>query len=121
MTRLFAAVCLSLLVVIWLVGTGESQVKTPKTVKGQVPAGWGKGLDLTEEQSIKIRSVDASFKTKIHALEEQIDGLKTQAKQEMVKLLTEDQKTKLRKLATGEEGPPDRKKTESTDNKKGKG
>lgn len=111
MSRLIAVLTLSVLGLIWLVGAGESQVKT-KTVKGQVPDGWSKALSLSEEQATKIRSVDASFRTKIQALQEQIDALKTQSRQEMVKLLSDEQKTKLRQLAIGEESPPDKKKVD---------
>jgi hypothetical protein len=87
-----------------LVGTGVSQdakKDTPKT-KGYLPPGW-KSLGLSKDQASEISKVHGKYKSKIASLQEQIDALKLQERQEMVKLLTDEQKDKLRKLILPDE------------------
>jgi Spy/CpxP family protein refolding chaperone len=87
-----------MVVVALMVGPGTSQEKKPK---GSLPANWKK-LDLTKEQETKIRAIAANYQGKINALEKQIEDLKTQRRTDQVKVLTEEQKEKLRKILLGE-------------------
>lgn len=105
MTRLAAAVCLGLVGLILVVPFGVSGDKDKKIetkVKGMLPAGW-KGLKLEASQKEKIYEIQKMYRTKIDALEDQIAELKAQEKGAMFKVLTEDQKTLLRKIITGED------------------
>jgi DnaJ-domain-containing protein 1 len=90
--------------IAFLVGTGASQ--DTKTTKAYLPPGW-KALGLSKEQSLDISKIHSTYKAKIKALEDQIKDEKTKEKQEMVKILTEDQKDKLRKLVIPEEKKSD--------------
>jgi Spy/CpxP family protein refolding chaperone len=91
----------ALLGVALVVGSGTSQDKGKTPTKGQLPAGWKK-LGLSKEQTLKIYSVQSQYKTKIANLEEQIRDLREKQKTEMVQILTEEQKEKLRKSLLGE-------------------
>src|SRR5216684_2619404 len=82
-----------------VVGTGTSG--DSKKPKGQLPSGWKK-LDLSKEQVLKIYAVQGTYKNKIKKLEEELKDLKTQERKEMLKVLTEDQKEKLRQILLGE-------------------
>ncbi len=108
MLRLPLVLGLGILGLAFLVGTGTSQdkgeKKEPPKTKGQLPPGWAK-LGLSNDQKKEIYGVMAKFKTKIKALEEQIKVLKTQERQEMAKVLTDEQKIALRKLVIGEDDP----------------
>jgi hypothetical protein len=97
---------LGILFLALLVSSGASQDakkdkddgKKDKVIKGSVPAGW-KALKLTKEQTKKVQTIDAEYKTKIAELTAKIDDLKQQSKIEMAKQLTDDQKATLAKLA----------------------
>lgn len=108
MFRLPIACGIGILCLAFAVGTSSSQQdtkkdkdtpKTGKTIKGQVPAGWGKTLNLTKEQTKSIQKIDFDAKTKIAELAAKIEELKEQSKIEMAKVLTDEQKAKLAKLA----------------------
>ena len=104
MVRVSALLGMALLGMAFLVGTGASQDanKSPTKTKAYLPAGW-KDLGLSKEQTFEISKIHANYKTKIKALEEEIKTTKSHERQEMVKLLTADQKDKLRKSAVGED------------------
>jgi hypothetical protein len=90
-----------LVVAIALVGGAclHGQDKKDDTkVKGVLPAGWGK-LGLTDDQKQKVYKVQKEYNDKIGPLQKQIDDLKAQEKGEMVKVLTDAQKTRLKELA----------------------
>jgi Spy/CpxP family protein refolding chaperone len=107
MLRLTSVVGVAVLGLALLVGAGTSQ--GPKKSIGQIPSGWKK-LSLTKEQEVKIRAISVEFRGKIRDLEKQIDELKAEEKRKQVQVLTEDQKDKLRKLATGESTTPRKEK-----------
>src|SRR5437660_338077 len=99
MLRLSSVVGMAVLGMAMLVGTGASQdaKKDPTKTKAYLPPGW-KELGLSKEQSFEISKIHATYKSKIKALEEQIKDAKAHERQEMVKLLSEDQKDKLQKI-----------------------
>jgi TolA-binding protein len=84
-----------------LAGPGFTQ--DGKRSKGQLPPGW-KNLELSKTQVEAIYKVRAEYRSKIRALEEQIKSLREQERADMVKVLNDQQKQKLRKLLLGEGG-----------------
>ena len=110
MRRLCAGLGTALLGMAFLVSTGVSQdaKKDPGKAKGMLPPGWKK-LNLTKEQVQDIYKIQANTRTKVKALEEQIEQVQAQEKQEMFKLLTKEQQEALRKLTTGEDSKVQKK------------
>src|SRR5262245_10588120 len=113
MARLFGLVILGAAVVV---GVGASQEGKKddkgKKIKGQIPAGW-KSLKLTKEQTDKVHVIDVDYKTKIADLTAKIEDLKQQSRIEMTKVLNDDQKATLAKLA----GLENKEKPKDKDNK----
>ncbi len=104
MLRLSLSLCLALASLVLLVASGSGQdAKKETKIKGTMPPGW-KALNLSAEQKDKVYTLRADFKAKINKLEEQIKELKAQEKTELFKVLTEEQKTLLRKLTIGDDG-----------------
>src|SRR5262245_22479218 len=69
--------------------------------RGQLPPGWNK-IGLTDDQKKQIYKVESDINTQINDLKKKIDQLQSEKKTAMLKVLTEDQKTKLKELAVGE-------------------
>jgi hypothetical protein len=111
MLRLSAFVGMAILGMALLVGNGASQDKKDTKTKSYTPPGWS-ALGLSKEQKADIAKIHGQYKTKIKALEDQIIEVKAQERQEQVKVLTDDQKDKLRKLIIPEDNP---KKTDTKD------
>ena len=111
MHRVSVFVGMAIVGMAFLVGTGASQdtKKDSAKTKAYLPPGW-KALGLSKDQTSEISKIHGTYKGKIKALEDQIQDMKLQEKQEMVKLLTEDQKDKLRKLVIPEGAPKDQPK-----------
>jgi len=101
MARVSLALLTVVLGIVLLAGPGASQEKKPK---GQLPQHWKK-LDLSKEQVGKIYSIQGTYKTKIKGLKDQIAALEKQEKGEMLKVLTDEQKEKLRQILLGESSP----------------
>jgi hypothetical protein len=108
MYRMSVFVGTAMLGMAFLVGTGASQdaKKDTKAKTSYVPAGW-KALGLSKDQTAEFAKIHNNYKSKIKDLEDKILEFKTQEKQEMVKLLTADQKDKLQKLVLGEDAVKD--------------
>lgn len=123
MFRIVAAacsICLGLFLVTGGVNSGDKEKgKDDKKIKGMLPPGW-KDLMLDKDQIQKIYAIQKSFKGKLEDLEDQIVALKTMQRAEMVKVLNEEQKSLLRKLATGED-VKDKKKDDKKKPDKEKG
>jgi hypothetical protein len=103
--------CLALVAVAFLavgLSWGDDK-KDPKPAKGTLPAHF-KQLGLNDEQTTKIKQIHAEYSDKIDDLEAQVKKLKDQRQAEYLKVLTDEQKKKLEKLAIGEK--PDDKKEE---------
>jgi Spy/CpxP family protein refolding chaperone len=117
MFRASALLGTALMGVAFVVGTGASQDtgKTTTKVKTSLPTGW-KDLGLTKEQVFEISKIRANYKAKLKLLDDQIKEAKSHEKQEMVKVLTAEQKDKLRKSAVGEDIGADTK-TDTTKDK----
>jgi len=76
-------------------------------IKGQLPPNWGK-LGLTDEQKQKVYKIQADYRDKIADLEKQIKDLEDKRKADMEKVLTDEQKKRLREILTGK--APEEKK-----------
>ncbi|MBY0527847.1 MAG: hypothetical protein K2R98_30905 [Gemmataceae bacterium] len=101
---LLAILSLALIGTNWLpVGAQDKKddkKDTPTKVKGVLPANWGK-LGLTDEQKQKVYKVQADYRDKISDLEKQIKDLKDKEKGDMEKVLTDEQKKRLKDILTG--------------------
>jgi hypothetical protein len=108
--RLVQGVCV-LLAVALVVGTSlqgqEKKDDTPVKLKGVLPANWGK-LGLSDEQKQKIYKIQGDFDTKTAGLEKQLKDLKAQEQSEMLKVLTDAQKARLKEILL-EKLPTDKK------------
>ncbi len=89
----------------WLHG---EDTKDDKKVKGQLPQNWGK-LGLTDEQKQKIYKVQTEYRDKIFDLEKQIKELRERERGEMEKVLSDEQKKRLREILSSK-APDDKKK-----------
>ena len=103
-----------------LVDGGYSQ-DTKKDVqpagKVQLPTGWGK-LGIPADQKKKILEVVGSYQAKINGLKDQIDKLKSEEYVEAYKLLNDDQKATLKRIAA-EKADPTKDDVKKDDKKKG--
>lgn len=68
-----------------------------KKISGRLPNYWNK-LGLSKAQTLEIYKIQGDYKAKIDALEKQIEDLKAQERQDMVKILSDEQKGKLREI-----------------------
>jgi Spy/CpxP family protein refolding chaperone len=81
-------------------------------LKGVLPPNWGK-LGLTDEQKQKVYKIEADYKGKIADLQKQIDELKGKEKEDMLKVLSDEQKKRLKDiLAEKAGGGTDKKEKE---------
>jgi hypothetical protein len=99
------------------VGSGYGQDKdkqdTAPAAKGTLPANFGK-IGLSADQKKKVLAVRATYKTKIDDLKSQIEQLTKEDYAECLKVLTDDQRDQLKKIATqkidaGNKGGDDKK------------
>ena len=86
----------------WSVGQDKKNDKKEPAVKlkGQLPPNWRK-LGLSEEQVQKVYRIQADYDAKISALEAQIKQLKTEERAELMKVLTDAQKARLKEITEG--------------------
>ena len=115
MRRLAMLIGFGILGIALTVGVGASQDARKETggkaKMNMLPQGW-KSLKLSAEQKKKVYDIQNKYRTKIDALEEEIEKLRNQSRTEMATVLTDDQKATLRRLTTGEES-----KTTTTEKK----
>lgn len=114
MLRLRLAV-MGFLVVLLAAGGLQGQDKKAPEKDPPVPKGKGtlptyfKKLGLTDAQTQKVYKIHTSYKTKIDALQQQINELRKEEKTELDKVLSDEQKTRLRELRLGETDAPKEK------------
>lgn len=95
MVRLRAFVLL--LGLLLMTGGMLSGADTKDKIKGTLPANWAK-LGLTDDQKQKVYKVQADYKEKLADLEKQLKDLKDTEKAEMEKVLTDEQKKRLKEI-----------------------
>jgi hypothetical protein len=74
---------------------GGAGTKVPRIA---LPSGWSK-LFLSEEQKLKVYDVRRTFQGKIADLNKQLDETRTAERSELLKILTDEQKTRLMKTS----------------------
>ena len=72
-------------------------------VRGQLPPNWGK-LGLTDKQKQTVYRIQADYKKKIDPLAKQIDDLKKKEQADLRKVLTEDQRARLKEIISTKAG-----------------
>jgi len=93
------AVLAVLLLVLFVFATGLI-AQPPDKIKGQLPPNWGK-LGLSDEQRQKVYRIQADYRKKIEALEQEIEKLKKKQLEEMTGVLSPDQRKKLAEIIKG--------------------
>src|SRR5262245_4609486 len=88
-------------------GVGQGDKKDTKA-KGQLRPGWKDLTDLSETQKEKIYKIQAQYKTKLADLQAQMKKLNADQLQDELNVLTESQKTELRKKLGGDEKKTDK-------------
>lgn len=94
MHRTLAATGLSLLFAVARLLTAGDEKTTPKVDR---LSGWGK-LELTDSQKKELYGIEAEYSAKIEDLEDQLKKLKEQRESKMLKVLTDEQRKKLKEL-----------------------
>ena len=95
-----------------LLGDDKKDSKdSPSTTKfkGFLPQNWGK-LGLTDKQKQDVYKAQSEYREKIDSLKGQIKKLEEQQTADLLKVLTDDQKTRLKEILSGKAG--DAPKTE---------
>lgn len=106
--RAFRPVIVVLALVLIASAGINGQEKKDTKVKGVLPPNWGK-LGLTDEQKQKVYKVQAEYADKIADLEAKITEMKTKQRADMEKVLSDEQKKRLKDILTGK-APSDDKK-----------
>lgn len=114
LARFFILVCVA---GVFLAAGGllaqEVKKDPPAKVRGQLPPNWGK-LGLSDEQKQKIYKIQGDYETRIDELEAKLKQLKQEQNKEMVKVLTDAQRARLKEIVTekipGEIKNPEEKK-----------
>lgn len=88
-------------------GEDKKDEKPAVKAKGQLPANWSK-LGLSDEQKQKIYTTQTEYRSKIAELEAKIKELKKHEREDMEKVLTDTQKTRLKEILL-EKAPGDKK------------
>ena len=76
-------------------------------VRGYLPRDFKK-LGLNDKQTQQIYKIEAEYRDKISALQQQIDDLKAAERKDIDGVLTDDQKAHLKELLTGEPADKDK-------------
>ncbi len=80
----------------------------PVKVTGHLPPNWAK-IGLTADQKQEVYKINAKYAAKIEKLKAEIEALKADEDAERYKVLTEDQRKKLKEIKSGEK-PADKDK-----------
>lgn len=100
MDRIASLLLMGCLGVLLLAGNFSGRAtaqKDDKGTKGKLPDYWPK-LGLSADQKDKAYKIQADYDGKINALKKQIAKLEADEKQDLFKLLTDNQKDQLRKI-----------------------
>jgi hypothetical protein len=81
----------------WLLGDDT------KPSKGRLPTGWTK-LGLTQDQKLQLYKVESDYVQKIEPLQQQIEKLRSQQRADMLKVLTDAQRARLREILASKAG-----------------
>jgi Spy/CpxP family protein refolding chaperone len=84
---------------------GKAEPGKEEKLKGFLPMYW-KSLGLTDSQKQQVYKVQAEYKKKLEALEQQIEQLKEARRKDLEAILTEQQKAELRNILQGKAPSP---------------
>lgn len=90
--------------------------KDSEEIKGRLPNNY-KSLELTDEQKQKIYRIQSEVRPKIDALERQAEALQEKMYADIEAVLTDDQRTMLRKLKSESAAKTAEKKTKKVSKK----
>jgi hypothetical protein len=87
---------------------GDDKV-APAKVRRNLPTYWSR-LNLSLAQRTKVLTIQAEYDAKIDALEQQIKKLQDEQRREMAKVLTAEQRARLREIIAAKVGdvPPEK-------------
>lgn len=101
--RQFPLAVIAVMTITLLVGWIAAQEKEkPPRIVGVLPPNWGK-LGLNDDQKKRIYAIQDEYRPKEEALEKQLQELKIKRRADLEKVLTDEQKQKLKDLLTGKE------------------
>jgi hypothetical protein len=90
----------------WLMGEDPKKPEdNPPPIKVALPTHWKK-LGLSDQQHRDVLRVKGTYAAKIAELEQKVKDLKAEEKTELLMLLTETQKTRLKEILVGETPKP---------------
>jgi hypothetical protein len=105
-----------------LVGEGQSGDKSKQSKsKSTLPTYWSK-LKLTKDQRKSVETIRTTYAGKRAELKKKMDALKKQEQEELLNVLTTEQKAELRRIIASKVGldaPAKDRKAESKDKKGG--
>lgn len=111
----FASLLTVSLALSGVLAAADEAKKDSLPARGQLPANWSK-LGLSEDQKQKVYAIRGEHRAKIQELEVKLKDLRQKEKADLEKVLTEDQKLRLRELLATKAGldttKPDAKKDE---------
>jgi hypothetical protein len=85
----------------WLMGADDKKPDDPVKVKGTLPAHW-RQLGLSADQVQEVYKIQAKYNAKIDKLKAEIEALKAEEDTERIKVLSDEQKRKLKELKSGD-------------------
>src|SRR5262245_29921522 len=103
---------LGMLVAVALIGGSLYGQDTKAKVK--LPQGWGK-LGLSEEQRKQVASINAKYDPQIAELTQKLEDLRKQRRTELEKVLTADQRARVREALLKKAPAEDTKETTKKD------
>ena len=96
---------LALVVFVGFVGGRQQPDDIKFKPRPSLPQGWKK-LGLTDEQRNKVYKVQIDYRDRMAALEQKIKELRAEENQELLKILTDAQKARLKELKDEKAGLP---------------
>ena len=85
----------------FLMGDDKKPDEAPTKLKGKLPAHFKK-LGLSDQQTQQIFKIEANYTDKMDALKKQLADMLKAEHQEYLSVLTDEQKTHLKELLTGD-------------------
>jgi hypothetical protein len=107
MKQLRAVVGLAIVAGLLASGVLLGEQDTGTRFKGVLPPNWGK-LGLSDKQKQDVYRIQTEFGEKIEALKVQIKQLEEQERAELVKVLTDEQKNRLKQILAEKAGLPEK-------------
>jgi hypothetical protein len=118
MKRVFtwASLAVFMLAFAGFVNGDDAKKDAPAKGKGQLPPNWAK-LGLSDDQKQKVYAVQSEFGPQIIKLQKEIQDLRKKQSDELAKILTDAQKTRLKEILSEKvPGATDAKKPSPTAN-----